>query len=95
METTNCNHARSDIEEPRQLPGARASDKSTLRHRQADQKAQVWLLENFRFLYMVKMLEQTVENELVDSLVSMKLQQKEMVVADGLTPFVTFVTSYR
>ena len=50
METKNCNHARRDMEEPRQLPRSlprvRASDKNTLRHCRAAQKTQVWLPKN-------------------------------------------------
>ena len=50
LQTKNCNHARRDMEEPRQLPRSltkvRASDKNTLRHRQGAQKTQVWLPAN-------------------------------------------------
>ena len=50
MDKKNCNHARRDMEEPRQLPKllprVRASDKNTLHHGQAAQKTQVWLPEN-------------------------------------------------
>ena len=52
----------------RQLPGLHASDQNTLRHCQAAQKTQVWLPENFRFFYTMKIFEQTVESELEDSL---------------------------
>ena len=44
------------------------------------------------FFYMMKVLEQTVESE---HWVNIKLQQKGIVVADGLTSFVTsFVASH-
>ena len=46
-----CNHARRGMEEPRQLPRLRASDKNTLRHCQAAQETQIWLPENFRFFH--------------------------------------------
>ena len=66
METKNCNHARRDMEKPRQLTRVRASAKNTLRHFQAAQETQVWLLEK-SFFYMMKMFEKIVQSDLEDS----------------------------
>ena len=69
METKNCNHARRDMEEPRQLPRVHASDKNTLRPLPGRPEGPGLVIREFQFFfYMMKMFEQTVVSELEDSL---------------------------
>ena len=83
------------MEAPRQLPRVHASDKNTLHPLPGRPEDPGLVTRKFPTFYKMKMFEQTIESELEDPLGSMKLQQKGIVVTDGLTSFVTsFVTAH-
>ena len=94
METKQWNHARSDMEEPRQLPRAHASDKNMLCPLPGRPEDPGLVTQKFHIFYMMKFLNKPSEVSLRIHWVGLKLQQKRIVVTDGLTSLVTsFVTS--